>query len=49
MASAAPEHSLEMRRAAYMDWQGAGSFPLIRFSPAIIERLAALVMSGYQA
>jgi general secretion pathway protein A len=48
MASAAPEHSLELRRAAYMDWQGAEDFPLIRFSPEIIESLAELVMSGYQ-
>ena len=48
MASAVPEHSLDVRRTAFIEWPGTGSFPVVRFSPEVVDRLAEVVMSGYQ-
>src|SRR5712671_3093027 len=48
MASAVPEHSLHVGRAAFLEWSTTGKFPVVRFSPEVFDRLAELVMSGYQ-
>jgi len=48
MASAAPEQHLDEVPPALIDWHGRGNFPVVRFLLEVVDRLAELVMSGYQ-
>src|ERR1700704_3188349 len=48
MASAVPQHSLLVNRAAFLEWPSTGKFLVVRFSSEVFDRLAELVMSGYQ-
>src|ERR1700676_1876486 len=48
MASAGPKHSLHASRSAFFEWLPTGNFPAVRFSSEVLDKLAELVMSGYQ-